>query len=580
MNYIKKVWFILSPSYKKKSIFLFFLILTSTILEVMGIGLIIPAILFLLEDDVLTKYPFLYGVVNFFYDQPNKIQLVQFSLFCLIGIYFIKNAFLVFFSYFESKFAWGVKADISKKLFERYINEELSFYYKKNSAYLLNNIVKETAVCFHTIMHLIIFISEIFVFSGIALLLLYYQPMGFVIVSAVSFLVIGTYSLLTSKKLVQLGKKRQEQDGLMVQKIQQGLAGIREIKIYNRESSFLNLFQKSNYELYNISWLNQLIQKLPRVFLEFATVLALVIVVLTFLNLNFTTNYIITILGLFALAAARILPSLSRIYKSAQTIKFGFPSIELLYNELSLVKEERLTNKNNNTIYTGKKLNFSDSIKMQNVSFSYSGNGTKIFDKINFAILKGKSIGIHGPSGSGKSTLVDIMLGLLKPDEGKVLVDEVNIQENISGWQKNISYVPQTVFLTDDKLKRNIAFGLDDNDIDQKRLQEAVFSSELDEFVKSLPAGLETVIGEKGSRLSGGQRQRIGLARALYHKPELLVLDETTSSVETEVEKKIMETISKIKKNITVVIISHDNNVLSNCDIIYSIQNKKVLNKK
>ena len=226
MNYIKKVWFILSPSYKKKSIFLFFLILTSTILEVMGIGLIIPAILFLLEDDVLTKYPFLYGVVNFFYDQPNKIQLVQFSLFCLIGIYFIKNAFLVFFSYFESKFAWGVKADISKKLFERYINEELSFYYKKNSAYLLNNIVKETAVCFHTIMHLIIFISEIFVFSGIALLLLYYQPMGFVIVSAVSFLVIGTYSLLTSKKLVQLGKKRQEQDGLMVQKIQQGLAGI------------------------------------------------------------------------------------------------------------------------------------------------------------------------------------------------------------------------------------------------------------------------------------------------------------------------------------------------------------------
>ena len=403
--------------------------------------------------------------------------------------------------------------------------------------------------------------------------------MGFLIVSVVSICVIGIYSLLTTNKLEKLGEQRQIQDSLFFKKIQQGFGGIREIKIYNRELTFLNLFQKSNIELYNIAWLYQLIQKLPKLLLETSAVLSMVIVIFILLKLNVELNYIITIIGLFAVAAVRILPSLSRIYHAFQTIKFGLPTISLFYQELAKARYNKQSNKNI-VQKENKKLNFNKSIICKNISFSYSDAGRKIFDKASFEIEKGKLIGIQGPSGSGKSTLVDIILGLVTPNAGDVLVDNNKIDSNLSSWQKKISYVPQSVFLMDDKLKRNVAFGLKDESIDEEELKKAVKASELEDFVKSLPNGLDTIIGERGSRLSGGQRQRIGLARALYHKPELLVLDETTSSLEKKTENKIMETISKIKKNITIIIISHNDDLLKNCDFIYYIENLKIVRKK
>jgi len=576
--YLKKIWFILSREHKTKGVILLFFILISTLLEVLGIGLIVPMILFLIEDNILIKYPFLFETVSYFFDQPNKINLIKFGLVALLSVYFVKNLFLALFSYYESKFAWGVRADISERLFKYYINEDLSFHNKKNSAYLINNLTKETSVFFHVVMHLVILVSEIFIFTGIAILLIYYQFMGFIIISIVSLIVIGFYNLFTAKKLITLGEERQKQDGLIIQKIQQGVGGIREIKIYNREIGFLNLFQKSNQKLYTISWLNQLIQKLPRLLLESAIVLAMVIAIFIFLDLELSINYVITTLGLFAVAAVRILPSLNRGYKAIQTIKFGLPTINLLYDEILKISENKLQKyKLENS---RKKINFNKSLKIKGISFVYTNTEKKIFDDVSFDITKGKLTGIQGASGSGKSTIVDIILGLLKPDKGQILADETDINENLLGWQKNVSYVPQTVFLTDDKLKRNIAFGISDENIDSKKLKKALIAAELEEFVNSLPNGLDTIIGERGSRISGGQRQRIGLARALYNEPKLLVLDETTSSLESETEKKIMESILKIQKEITVIIISHDNNLLNNCDIIYSIQNKKVFKKK
>ena len=576
MNYLKKVWSILSSEYKKKSIILFFLIIISVFLEVLGIGLIVPVVIFFLEDDISGKYPILLEIVSFFYSEPEKIHLIQFSLVSLLIVYFVKNLFLSLIAYLESKFSWGVYADVQRRLFDYYINEELSFHSKKNSANLINNTTKEISVLFHVVMHSVVLFSEIFVFLGVALLLIFYQPLAFFAVGAISGLVIGIYNLMTGKKLSTLGKIRQREDELIIQKVQQGLGGIRELKIYNRESGFTDFFIESNKNLFSVSWKSQFIQKLPKLLLEFATVFSMIVVVLIFLSMDLTTSYIVTVLALFGLAAVRILPSLVRIYNSIQIVQFGVPAVDLINKEL---KEVKSIEKNENRSEV-KPLSFDKSIKLENLSFVYPGSKNEIFNKINFEIPKGKLTGIEGASGSGKSTLVDLILGLIKPDSGKILVDNLDISESLLSWQKNVSYVPQSVFLTDDSIKKNIAFGLKDKEIDETKLKNAVLASELDQFVKTLPQKLETVIGERGARLSGGQRQRIGLARALYHEPELLVLDETTSSLESEIEKKIMQTILKIQKNKTVIIISHDQKLLSDCELIYSIKNKNIVRKK
>ena len=577
MTYLYSVWKSLTSPLRVKSIILLILILISTILEVLGIGLIVPVVLFLIEDDIFSKYPSLYVVVNYFFTNPDKIDFIKFGLIILLLVYFLKNSFLTFFAYYESKFVNGVKSSISNRLFKYYLYQDLSFHNKVNSARLINNLTKEIPVFSNALMHMLILITEMFVFFGISILLLYFQPKGFLIVSAISFSVIWIYNFFTSEKLSILGEERQINDSLVIQKIQQGIGGLREVKIYNRESGFFNSFKSSIIRVYNIAWLSDFIHKTPRLLLEFASVLSLVAIVLVLINFNLEINDIIVILGLFALAAARILPSLSRIYNAIQRIKFGNAATILISNELANV--EGKTKDYNFTkpgFDTGKNIEFNKSIKIENLSFSYQKETGEIFSNVNFEINKGQSVGIKGLSGSGKSTLADIILGLLNPTKGKILVDNRNIKENLISWQRKASYVPQSVFLTDDKLSRNIALGIEDNKIDKQKLNQAIIAVELDKFVNSLPHGTDTIVGERGSRLSGGQIQRIGLARALYNNPELLILDETTNSLDKETEKKILENIKKLKKDKTLIFISHDQGLLKNCDVVFTLKDKKI----
>ena len=537
--------------------------------------MIIPTIIFFLEDDINNKYPGLVAVLSFFSIDQDRISLIKFSLIILITIFLFKNLFLSFFSLYESKFAWGVQAEIQRRLFKYYINESLTFHNKKNSGKLINNITKEISIFYHVFMNTVILFSEIFIFLGISMLLIFYEPIAFFSVVIMSSFVIYFYNLITMNKLLKLGQNRQKEDGLIIQKIQQSLGGIREVKIYNRELGFFNLFKKSNEELYKISWMNQFIQKIPRLLIEFSIIFSMIIVILIFINLDYSTNYIITVIGLFSVAAIRILPSLTRIYVSIQSIKFGLPAIDLLSKELGEIKII-----SHDKIKSNRSFLFSNQINVQNVSFSYPEKKDKIFKGVNLNIRKGDFIGIQGISGSGKSTLIDIILGLLEPSEGQILVDGQDIKKNTLGWQKNISYVPQNVFLTDDKLSRNIAFGINDNDIDLKKIKQAVEQAELDTYVSSLPQGLDTELGERGARLSGGQKQRIGIARALYNQQEILVLDETTSSLDSETENRIINTIKKIQKNKTVIIISHNKELMNICKNIYSISKKQLIKIK
>jgi len=587
MNYFSNLWLILSDDLKKKSIYLFFFILISAFLEVLGIGLVVPIILFLLEDNIIFKYPFLHSIVNVFFPNPEKIEYVQFGVILLVSVYTIKNLYLSFFAYYESQFKEIVRESISNRLFGYYIREELSFHNKKNSAVLISNLTKEIPIFVTSLVHFIILVTECLILFGISVLLIYYHPKGFIIVSTTSIFIIGIYNFLTSKKLLVLGEKRQITNSLIIQKIQQGLGGLREIKIYNREESFFKLFKKSTKDFFDILWLYEFINKIPRFLIELTAILSLALIIIFLINLSVGTNEIVAFLGLFAVAATRILPCLNRIYSAFQKIKFGHPATRLLSAELSTIGANKQENQQVNTMFpipeNGKSshvdLDFNNSLKLKNLSFSYSKNEMKIFDDVNLEIKKGQSVIIMGPSGSGKSTFVDIILGLQKPTEGKIEVDNNNIFKNLKSWQQKASYVPQNVFLTDDRLSRNIALGIDDEKIDKEKLERAIINTELDVMINNLPDGINTIIGERGSRLSGGQKQRIGLARALYHEPELLILDETTNALDKETEKKIMQTIFKFKKDKTIIIVSHNNDLSNYCDINYLINNKKIILK-
>ncbi|WP_292002839.1 ATP-binding cassette domain-containing protein [Chlorobium sp.] len=311
-------------------------------------------------------------------------------------------------------------------------------------------------------------------------------------------------------------------------------------------------------------------QQVPRLWLELLSVSGLVALVFSLLAQDKPLDTIVPRLGLFAVATFRIMPSVNRILNVLQILKFCLPVITILDKDFSQAI-------NKNETETNGTITFNTSIKLKNISFSYPSASEKAIDGISLSIRRGESIAFIGASGSGKSTLADILLGLLSPDEGEILVDNTEIRTNIRSWQDKIGYVPQSIYLTDDNLLRNIAFGLPDDQIDVDAVWNAIRSANLETFIKNLPDGLDTMVGERGVRLSGGQRQRIGIARALYHNPEILLLDEATSALDNETEENVMHAVKLLRGTKTIIIIAHRLSTVEQCDYIYKLDNGKIL---
>ena len=312
-------------------------------------------------------------------------------------------------------------------------------------------------------------------------------------------------------------------------------------------------------------------QQIPRIFLELVALVGLSLLLFTMLMQDLKINNIIPVIGVFAAAAFRIMPSVNRIIGQFQIIRYGMPIINKIYKEITQINfEENYLN------ISDEKILFKDKIQLENVEYSYETRSQIVLSNITFEVPLYSQIGIVGESGSGKSTLVNLMLGLLKPNKGEVKVDGKNIQSNLKSWQHQIGYVPQNIYLMDDTLKNNIALGEETEDIDDKLIKDAVKLSGLQNFISNLPNGLDTIVGERGAQISGGQLQRVGIARALYNKPKVLILDEATSSLDLDTEKNLMKEIEKLKGTITLIIISHRLSTISNCDKILKIKGGKI----
>jgi ABC-type multidrug transport system fused ATPase/permease subunit len=359
---------------------------------------------------------------------------------------------------------------------------------------------------------------------------------------------------------------------MRIQHLQQGLGGVKDVKILGRESQFLAEYDFHNVAAARVHQRQFALQNLPRLWLELLGVVVLAALVLTMLAQGKPVDALIPTLGLFAAAAFRLMPSINKVLMAIQGLRFAQPVIETIYGELSLPCEFPAAARG-----TGPALPFRRELKIDSLGYRYPGAGTSSLAKVSLNIPRGTSVGFIGGSGAGKSTLIDVILGLLTPSEGSISVDGVDIHDNLRGWQSQIGYVPQHIYLIDDSLRRNVAFGVAPEKIDETAVLRAIKAAQLDEFVSQLPDGLSTKVGERGVRLSGGQRQRIGVARALYHDPAVLVLDEATSALDTVTEHRVMESVRNLRGEKTILIVAHRMSTVEHCDSIVRLAHGEVV---
>jgi len=571
----KKIKHILTKGEVKWFYIFLVLMLFGMIFESLGIGLIAPVIKVILEPDILSTNNYLTGVIQFL-GISNYKSLIITSFIFLGLIYFFKNLFLTYFTWFRINYLANLRMNLSNRMFKMYLSQPYTFHLQRNSAQLIQNTINECNVFTGRILAPItVILSESLVVLGITTLLLFIEPFGSLISILFLFIIVKIILSLSKKHIARWGKERQFHDGKKIQHLQQGLGGVKDVLILGKTEHFLSQFQIHNLLGKLPEQKQAFVQEVPRFLFEVLAVLSLMIIVLSMTIQDKETSTILATLAIFGAAAFRLMPSITRILAAIQSVRYGLPVLDSIAQELSLSNTVTQITSSNKMINSSS--SFKDKLVMKNVVFSYPETSLPSLKNSSLEIKRGECIGIIGPSGSGKSTLVDIILGLLKPDIGAILLDDKDIHSNLRSWQGQIGYVPQFIFLLDDSLRNNIAFGDLEDDIDDTLIQRAIETAQLSEFVRELPKGINTEVGERGVRLSGGQRQRIGIARALYQNPGVVVLDEATSSLDYNTEKRIMDTVYKINKDKTVIIIAHRVSTLQDCDRIYRLEGGKII---
>ena len=570
ISLIKKLNFLLEKKHKKQVLVLSILLFIGILFEMLSLGMLIPAIGLMVKPNLIQEIKFLKLIFNFFGNPTQKI-LVIWGMVLMVAIYLVKSIFLIFLTWKQSNFSNNLSTNLSRRLFEGYLNQPYIFHINTNSSILLRNIQSDIAGFTAVAQNTITILLEFSILIGIAFILILTEPIGAITIGLYLFLASFIFQKITKGRLLKLGFDKQNIAVYVNKYLLQGLNGVKDIKIYGREKYFTNKFSQYNNIFSQIITKIYTLTMIPRLYLELLSISGLAGLVIAIVIQDKPIDFIVTTMGIFAAASYRMIPSVNRILSSLQIIRSSMPSIDNLYLEFTKIENTR----NELNIIKGNEtaFNFENRVEIRNVNYNYLNVDKTTLKNINIIINKGDFIGIIGPSGSGKSTFIDIILGLLKPSSGEIFIDNFNIKTNIRYWQKLIGYVPQNIYLIDDTIKANIAFGLNDEDISDYLLNKCIKSAQLHEFIMSLENGINTIVGERGARLSGGQRQRIGIARALYHNPEILILDEATSSLDNDTENRIMNDINQLKGNKTIILIAHRLSTLNNCDKIIKIIN-------
>lgn len=568
----KKVFYILG---NKKTNYLFFVLVLNffgVFLEALGISAVLPLIFTITENNIYEKYPqfsMIFEIINY----PEKNLLVVYAVSFFVSIFFIKNFFLSFLTILNNKFVYGLSKELSNSLFRRYLNFDYQQFLKKNSGKLMRNILNEiNQFTVGIMMPLITIVTEIILFLTVFYILISYEPFGTLIIFVFLSIIFLSIFLPLKKKLKLWGKERQKNEGCKIDILNQGLQNFKDIKIFGVEKLFIKKYKIFNSNSILLTRNQVIIQQLPKYIFEIFAILSVSFLLIYFSLKGFETSQITSVLGLYMASIFRLMPSFNRILSSLQSLRFAKPILENLYDVFSETdKNEKFHYEVLNNL-DFEKIKFEKEIEFKKVNFSYKDK--IIFKNLDIKIFKNDFIGILGDSGSGKSTFIDLFSRLLSPQTGQIILDQnINLLDKIyeKKWQSIISYVPQKVAIFNDSIYSNIT--LSEKLIkDDEFFNQVVLKCNLNKFINNLKDKEFTKIGSGEMGLSGGQIQRIGIARAIYKKPKILILDEATNALDEENENLIMKLINSFKNEITVIIISHKKDLLINCSRIFKIK--------
>jgi len=565
LSMVSAVWSILSSRQRIASMGLLGLMLVSMVLEMLGVGLMIPALAALTLDDA-TPSPTAAKILGWL-GNPSKERLIVGSFVVLFVIYLVKTCFLLFSAYWQSRFITKLQTGLSRRLFSIYLHQPWSFHLGRNTAEL-SRTMSEASNFSQLCSTMLASVSDSLVLLGIVAMLAWIEPLGTIVSAGSLWGAMQLLGWITGKRMQRWGDQRFKLSAQIGRHLSQGLGGAKDVKIRGREHYFVEQYDRHSRIAAGLSVRQIVMGQVPRMWLELVAVSTLCALAGTMLWQNRDSRDMVASLGLFATAAFRLLPSVNRLALAAQNFRFGASGLAALKADLQLSADPPKATC---------PIAFGQAIALENVSFRFPNGPSLALDDVSIRIPHGTAVGIIGGSGAGKSTAVDVLLGLLEPMAGRVTVDGVDIRDNVRGWQNIVGYVPQAIYLCDESLRENVAFGVPPEEIDEKALQRAIRAARLDDFVATLPDGLSTVVGERGVRLSGGQRQRIGIARALYHDPAVLVLDEATSALDTVTESEVMEAVNSLQGAKTLVIIAHRLSTVEQCDVVYRLEHGRVV---
>lgn len=549
------------------------MMLVGAFLEMAGIASIPAYIAVLSNPEVIDDYPTVAKIVSDLAINTSE-KMALFAGIGIIVIYVIKNSFLALLRYAQQRYSFGREVSIASRLFHAYMLSPYAFHLQRNSAESIRNITGEVSlVISRGIFPIQNIIKETVMLAGILGLLVFAEPTA----TAIVVVILGgsgtLFFLLVRRKLSTLAQASQTYSRDKLKGLYEGLRGIKDVRVLGREMYFWRRFNEAAGSQARVARFGQFIVALPPLFIETAGVVVLLTVTIFLVQQGRPTESLIPTLALFGVAGFRLMPIFNRLLMAMSSIRSGLPSVKVIYDDLRLLESVKLASSGKSPSEFERE---PSSIKVENVSFRYESSSTWVLKDINLEIPKGHSVAFVGHTGSGKTTLVDIILGLLSASKGRILADGSEIGNDIRAWQNRIGYIPQSIYLTDDTIRRNVAFGVRDEQIDDAQVWVALELAQLKEFVRGLQEGLETFVGEGGVRISGGQRQRIGIARALYHNPTVLIMDEATSALDTETERLIVESINRLRSNRTIIVIAHRLSTVKGCDRLFFLKEGRI----